>query len=130
MFRTPRSFSKVSAKYLFSESISTKLHTNDYILKTSIQYNFKQIIFQKTIIQIKGSFNLGGPIRIKFKGYSAPFWWWHLSGQCQIKFGLSEKHTKLKKKNLPHVVYIYLVNVQTTRKIFFKFCVLLRKSEI
>ena len=32
-------------------------------------------------------------------------------------------------KNLPHGLYIYLVNVQTTRKIFFKFCVLLRKSE-
>ena len=33
-------------------------------------------------------------------------------------------------RNLPHALYIYLVNVQTMRKIFVKFCVLLRKSEL
>ena len=39
-----------------------------------------------------------------------------------------EAHKNL--RNLPHALYIYLVNVQTMRKIFFKFCVLLRKSEL
>ena len=34
------------------------------------------------------------------------------------------------KKTLPHGLYIYLVNVRATRKIFFKFCVLLKKSEL
>ena len=39
-----------------------------------------------------------------------------------------EAHKNL--RNLPHSLYIYLVNVQTTRKIFFKFCVLLRNSKL
>ena len=35
-----------------------------------------------------------------------------------LKFGLSEKQTKYE-ENLHHVLYIYLLNVQTMRKIFF-----------
>ena len=48
-----------------------------------------------------------------------------------IKFGLSEKHTKFEKIFLIFLTnnLIYLVNVKTIRKIFFKFCLLLRKSE-
>ena len=37
-----------------------------------------------------------------------------------VKFGLSEEHSKFE-KNLPHGLYIYLVNVQTMRKIFSHF---------
>ena len=135
MFRTPRSYSKLSTKffykYLFSESISTKLQTNDYILKTSIQDNFKQINFQKKK-QIKGRFNLGRPIKIIFKVYSAPFWWWHLSGQCQIKFGFSEKHTKFEKIFLVVLTLqlICLVNDKTHEEEFFKLFVFLKKSEL
>ena len=33
-------------------------------------------------------------------------------------------------RNLPHGFGIYLLNVKTMRKIFFKLCVLLKKSEI
>ena len=39
-----------------------------------------------------------------------------------------EVHKNL--RTLPHALYIYLVNVQTMRKIFFKFCVLLKMSEV
>ena len=39
-----------------------------------------------------------------------------------------EAHKDL--RNLPHALYIYSVNDQTMRKIFFKLCVLLRKSEL
>ena len=44
--------------------------------------------------------------------------------------GLSEKHTKFEKIFLMVLTnqLIYLVNVKTMRKIFFKLCVLLRKS--
>ena len=49
-----------------------------------------------------------------------------------VKFGLSEKHSKFEKILL--VVWtnqlIYLVNVKTMRKIFFKLFVLLKKSEL
>ena len=48
----------------------------------------------------------------------------------QVKFGLSEKHTKFEKIFLMVLTnqLIYLVNVKTMRKIFFKLCVLLKKS--
>ena len=48
-----------------------------------------------------------------------------------IKFGLSEKHTKFEKIFLMVLTnqLIYLVNVKTMRKIFFKLCVLLKKSK-
>ena len=46
-----------------------------------------------------------------------------------IKFGLSEKHKKIC-EIFPHTLDIYLVNIQSMRKIFFKFRVLLRKSEL
>ena len=32
--------------------------------------------------------------------------------------------------NIPQALYIYLLNIKTVRKIFFKFCVLLRKPEL
>ena len=49
-----------------------------------------------------------------------------------IKFGLSEKHTKFEKIFLMVLTnqLIYLVNVKIMRKIFFKLCVLLKKSEL
>ena len=49
-----------------------------------------------------------------------------------IKFGLSEKHTKFEKIFLMVLTnqLIYLVNFKTMRKIFFKLCVLLKKSEL
>ena len=49
-----------------------------------------------------------------------------------LKFGLSEKHTKFEKIFLMVLAnqLIYLVNVKTMRKIFFKLCVLLKKSEL
>ena len=45
---------------------------------------------------------------------------------------VSEKHTKFKKIFLMVLrnQLIYLVNVKTMRKIFFKLCVLLKKSEL
>ena len=48
------------------------------------------------------------------------------------KFGLSEKHTKFEKIFLIVLTkqLIYLVNVKTMRKIFFKLCVLLKRSEL
>ena len=48
-----------------------------------------------------------------------------------IKFGLSENHTKFEKFILMVLTnqLIYLVNVKTMRKIFFKLYVLLKKSE-
>ena len=50
----------------------------------------------------------------------------------EIKFGLSEKHTKFEKIFLMVLTnqLVYLVNVKTMRKIFFKLCVLLKKSEL
>ena len=52
---------------------------------------------------------------------------WH-----DLKFGLSEKHTKFEKIFLMVLTnqVIYLVNVKSMRKIFFKLCVLLKKSEL
>ena len=49
-----------------------------------------------------------------------------------LKFVLSEKHTKFKKIFLMVLTnqLIYLVNVKTMRKDFFKLCVLLKKSEL
>ena len=49
-----------------------------------------------------------------------------------IKFGLSEKHTKFEKIFLVVLTnqLIYLGNVKTMKKIFFKLCVLLKKSEL
>ena len=50
----------------------------------------------------------------------------------QIKFGLSEKHTKFEKIFLMVLTnqLIYLENVKTMRKFFFKLSVLLKKSEL
>jgi hypothetical protein len=49
-----------------------------------------------------------------------------------LKFGVSEKHTKLEKIFLMVLTnqLIYLVNVKTMRKIFFKLCVILKKSKL
>ena len=49
-----------------------------------------------------------------------------------LKFGLSEKHTKFEKIFLMVLTnqLIYLVNVKTMRKIFFKLCMLLKKSKL
>ena len=49
-----------------------------------------------------------------------------------LKFRLSEKHTKFEKVFLMVLTnqLIYLVNVKTMRKIFFKLFVLLKKSEL
>ena len=63
---------------------------------------------------------------------------WEFERSVSIKKNSSNHKAKVRTfweahkiwKNLPHGLYIYLVNVQTTRKIFFKFCVLLRKSEL
>ena len=48
-----------------------------------------------------------------------------------LKFGLSEKHTKFEKIFLMVLAnqLIYLVNIKTMRKIFFKLCVLLKKPK-
>ena len=53
-------------------------------------------------------------------------------GSVLLKFGLSEKHTKFEKIFLMVLTnqLIYLVHVKTMRKIFFKLCVLLKKSEL
>ena len=50
-----------------------------------------------------------------------------------LKFGLSEKHTKFEKKNLPHGFdksTDLLSKRQNHEEDFFKFCVLLKKSEL
>ena len=49
-----------------------------------------------------------------------------------FKFGLSEEHTKFEKNFLMVLKnqLIYLVNVKTKREIFFKLCVLVRKSKL
>ena len=51
--------------------------------------------------------------------------------QLTVKFRLSEKHTKFEKILMVLTnQLIYLVNVKTMRKIFFKLCLLLKKSEL
>ena len=54
----------------------------------------------------------------------------HSNVEQQVKFRLSKKHTKICAIFIMLCsLYIYLENVLTTRKIFFRFCVLFRKSE-
>ena len=55
-----------------------------------------------------------------------------ISGLCDLKFGLSEKHTKFE-KNLPHGFdksVDLLSKRQNHEEDFFKLCVLFKKSEI
>ena len=86
-----------------------------------LSYNFFYKFLGSVLLALFNAFNLS---RVWFYKSSCP---WSTMWPAKVRT-FWEAHKNL--RNLPHALYIYLVNVKTMRKIFFKFCVLLRKSEL